>query len=253
MSAPSNRPLSDDEIAAYDDLLQAASERADLPLSVEGLDGFTAALIVAPRQVMPSEYFPVLLGEAGTQVFHDEAGLQLFMDCFNRRWNEIARGLNAPVENLADPRAYAPLILDWDSILKDLPKDEAAALRKEGVPPYAAQWAAGFLLAVEHWENDWALPEGSKDEDYVDACLDPFYTLITPEAEWTPEERKLSRESHVANAIWAAYDLREFWLDRGLAPREPIRKAPEPGRNDPCPCGSGKKYKKCCGASSATD
>jgi uncharacterized protein YecA (UPF0149 family) len=22
---------------------------------------------------------------------------------------------------------------------------------------------------------------------------------------------------------------------------------PEPGRNDPCPCGSGKKYKKCCG------
>jgi len=25
------------------------------------------------------------------------------------------------------------------------------------------------------------------------------------------------------------------------------------GRNDPCPCGSGKKYKKCCGASVATD
>lgn len=24
--------------------------------------------------------------------------------------------------------------------------------------------------------------------------------------------------------------------------------APKPGRNDPCPCGSGKKYKKCCGA-----
>jgi len=23
---------------------------------------------------------------------------------------------------------------------------------------------------------------------------------------------------------------------------------PQPGRNDPCPCGSGKKYKKCCGA-----
>ncbi|MFO7583701.1 MAG: SEC-C metal-binding domain-containing protein, partial [Anaerolineales bacterium] len=25
----------------------------------------------------------------------------------------------------------------------------------------------------------------------------------------------------------------------------------QPGRNDPCPCGSGKKYKKCCGASGA--
>ena len=29
---------------------------------------------------------------------------------------------------------------------------------------------------------------------------------------------------------------------------KPIVKDKEPGRNDPCPCGSGKKYKKCCGA-----
>ena len=27
-----------------------------------------------------------------------------------------------------------------------------------------------------------------------------------------------------------------------------INRKPNPGRNDPCPCGSGKKYKKCCGA-----
>jgi uncharacterized protein YecA (UPF0149 family) len=28
---------------------------------------------------------------------------------------------------------------------------------------------------------------------------------------------------------------------------ETVVKSGEPGRNDPCPCGSGKKYKKCCG------
>lgn len=28
----------------------------------------------------------------------------------------------------------------------------------------------------------------------------------------------------------------------------PVVAAPKVGRNDPCPCGSGKKYKKCCGA-----
>ena len=33
-----------------------------------------------------------------------------------------------------------------------------------------------------------------------------------------------------------------------LTPREPIRRAVTPDRNAPCPCGSGKKYKKCCGA-----
>ncbi len=248
MSAHANRPLTDDELAAYDDLLQTAGERADLALSVESFDGFTAALIVAPRQPAPEEYLPVLLGDASLGVFVDEAERSLFQTSFDRRRQEIERALAAPVENLADPKAYAPLILDWNAILKDMPADEAAALKAEGVPAYAETWAAGFLLAVEHWEDDWALPADSKDEAYVDACLDPFYTLITPRAEWTPEEKKLSRESHVANAIWAVYDLREFWLDRGLGPREPLRKAPEPGRNDPCPCGSGKKYKKCCGS-----
>jgi uncharacterized protein YecA (UPF0149 family) len=29
---------------------------------------------------------------------------------------------------------------------------------------------------------------------------------------------------------------------------KPLAGAAQPGRNDPCPCGSGKKYKKCCGA-----
>ena len=48
-------------------------------------------------------------------------------------------------------------------------------------------------------------------------------------------------------AIWAVYDLRQLW--KSLGPRvEAVRRAPEPGRNDPCPCGSGKKYKKCHGA-----
>ena len=28
----------------------------------------------------------------------------------------------------------------------------------------------------------------------------------------------------------------------------PLKKAVKVGRNDPCPCGSGRKYKKCCGA-----
>lgn len=30
-------------------------------------------------------------------------------------------------------------------------------------------------------------------------------------------------------------------------PQEPVHSEEKPGRNDPCPCGSGQKYKKCCG------
>jgi preprotein translocase subunit SecA len=34
-------------------------------------------------------------------------------------------------------------------------------------------------------------------------------------------------------------------------PVEPVRSEPKPKRNDPCPCGSGKKYKQCCGKAGA--
>ena len=88
-----------------------------------------------------------------------------------------------------------------------------------GIPPYAQLWAAGFLLAVEHWENDWALPPESKDEAFVDEVLDPFYVLAAPLDELTSEERAVRREDHLALALWGAYELREFWLDRGQGPR----------------------------------
>ncbi|MBT5063862.1 MAG: hypothetical protein HOM65_15635, partial [Verrucomicrobia bacterium] len=32
-----------------------------------------------------------------------------------------------------------------------------------------------------------------------------------------------------------------------IAKATPVRSGPKVGRNDPCPCGSGKKYKQCCG------
>ncbi len=35
-------------------------------------------------------------------------------------------------------------------------------------------------------------------------------------------------------------------LERALHPPEPLRARPKAGRNEPCPCGSGKKAKKCC-------
>ena len=39
----------------------------------------------------------------------------------------------------------------------------------------------------------------------------------------------------------------------GDAGSRTVVKAPKVGRNDPCPCGSGKKYKKCCGANSSEE
>ena len=60
----------------------------------------------------------------------------------------------------------------------------------------------------------------------------------------------------IATAWWAAFandrhrTWDEDWVGDGgrlTEPREPYRAPAKIGRNEPCPCGSGKKYKKCCG------
>jgi uncharacterized protein len=62
-----------------------------------------------------------------------------------------------------------------------------------------------------------------------------------------PPSTSMARVEAFGEAIWAVYDLRQLW--RSLGPRqEPVVKTAEPGRNDPCWCGSGKKFKKCHGA-----
>ncbi|MGY9002959.1 MAG: SEC-C metal-binding domain-containing protein, partial [Rhodospirillales bacterium] len=39
-----------------------------------------------------------------------------------------------------------------------------------------------------------------------------------------------------------------MYIDGVINPRVETRRVQKVGRNDPCPCGSGKKYKKCCAA-----
>jgi uncharacterized protein len=62
-----------------------------------------------------------------------------------------------------------------------------------------------------------------------------------------PPSVSAARLDAFGEAIWGAYDLREVW--RQIGPRvQTVRKPELPGRNDLCHCGSGKKYKKCHGA-----
>jgi SEC-C motif-containing protein len=54
--------------------------------------------------------------------------------------------------------------------------------------------------------------------------------------------------THHERARFRRLDGRWYFTSGDKVSQAPIRKAgPKIGRNDPCPCGSGKKYKKCCG------
>ncbi len=57
-----------------------------------------------------------------------------------------------------------------------------------------------------------------------------------------------TRISHGEVSAFAENSPREARGDHGAKVQTVKRTGEKVGRNDPCPCGSGKKYKKCCGA-----
>jgi SEC-C motif domain protein len=57
--------------------------------------------------------------------------------------------------------------------------------------------------------------------------------------------------SHHERSTFVRRDGLWYFQDGKVVPPPPVTRAPKVGRNDPCPCGSGKKHKKCCGARAA--
>jgi len=57
----------------------------------------------------------------------------------------------------------------------------------------------------------------------------------------TKERHHEVAEFRKVNDAWYFFD------GNAPTPKQFVRSSPKVGRNDPCPCGSGKKYKKCCG------
>jgi uncharacterized protein len=244
-------PLTPEDFDALDAELDLLREHDDEIPQWEFCEGFLAALVCMRREVPPQEYWPVLLGDDFRPMEHME-----FAWRWRRRWQEIAFALDQPVELLEDERTYHPEALDTRGAILSLPAEERAEGDLANVPAYAQVWALGFMYAVESWPEEWVPPRDAEAAEMLDTALqdivaltedDPGEPAVSMFSEDGPPSVSNERLDAVAAGIWAVYSLRQIW--RSMGPRtDPVRKAPEPGRNDPCPCGSGKKYKKCHGA-----
>ena len=253
MNAPTESPppLTPDDFDAQDADLDALREQDEEVPQWEFCEGFLAALVCARRPVAPEEYWPVLLGDAFKPLEHME-----FVWRWRRRWAEVAAALDAPVEQLDDDRTYQPEALDTRGAVLALPEGERGDTGLDALPAYGQVWALGFMYAVETWPDDWQPPRDPDAARMLDDALSTIVVLTeddrgTPAvsmfAEDGPPSVSEERLDDFGAAIWAVYDLRQLW--KSLGPRvEAVRKGTAPGRNDPCPCGSGKKYKKCHGA-----
>ena len=54
------------------------------------------------------------------------------------------------------------------------------------------------------------------------------------------------RDNHHEKAVFKKQDGRWLYEEGSVVPKTVVRTGPKVGRNEPCPCGSGKKYKRCC-------
>ncbi len=256
--APDRSRMGAAEFTELSELLDGLRSLSDETPQWEFCEGFMAALICCRRAIPAAEYFPVLLDcEDGLDAaFAEPAQAKRFAELWQQRWIEVVTDLNTEVESLNDERCYRPEVMDLRGLMAQLPADERDALGDDPVPSFAQIWAIGFMYAVENWPEDWALPRDKEAAGLIDEALQALIELTeddtgVPEISMFEEDGAPSlskaRMEAFGEAIWAVYDLYDVW--RSIGPRvEQIRKAPEPGRNDPCPCGSGKKYKKCHGA-----
>ena len=250
-NAPDDAPLSPEDFDLLDDELDRLREQDEEIPQWEFCEGFLTALVCMRREVPPEEYWPVLLGESFQPMSHME-----FVWRWRRRQAEIARALDEPVETLEDDRTFHPEALDTLGAILALPPEERTPGDTDDVPAYAQVWALGFMYAVETWPEEWQPPRDADAAAVLDAALENIVALAEGDAgvptlsmyrEDGPPSVSNERLDAMGAAIWAVYDLRQIW--RSIGPRiDPVRKAAGPGRNAPCPCGSGKKYKKCHGA-----
>jgi uncharacterized protein len=109
--------------------------------------------------------------------------------------------------------------------------------KADTLPRYCRECEVLFACKGECPKNRFTrTPDGGPGLNYLCAGLKMFFKHIAPYMEFMANE--LRHERAPANVM--------AWTRQ----RDLMAAAGSVGRNDPCPCGSGRKYKKCCGARS---
>lgn len=233
-------------------------------LTLDGLHGYLYGLVIIPEAVMPSEWLPGIFGEEMLELDSEEQGGRLMGNLFT---------------------VYNRMTMDNDDGELQFPFDYETIKTKD--VQRIREWARGFFLATSLRPYIWGMPEGEEldddlyedeplEDEYIDeddaeiaACYAVVMGVAFPEriAELFEHDKgnliPIDKDDQELEAKLfamlpdAVLGLQEY--ANGVSEAMEALKAdnyPEPpkprevtkiGRNDPCPCGSGSKYKKCCG------
>ena len=198
-----------------------APERIDSTLPLDSVQGLFAAIgnTAVPRE----RWLPEVLGES--HAFASAAEQAEITGLLDRFFEETSRQLDEGE--------------GFDFVLYGEDED-------------FGEWAEGYLIGVDLADPPW--DEVAEAED-LDNMLFPFLALtgrakelaLEDGEEWMGEKEEAKMMAEIRDGLANhLIDIRSYWFEKKI-PGTVRREEPKVGRNDPCPCGSGKKYKSCHG------
>lgn len=230
--------LTDTDLEELDQFL-LSDQVSEESMLLSALDGYLTAIVTGPSNLMPSQWLPGVWDGQGDE-FAPEFDS---MEQANRILGLILGHMN---DIIAVQQAHDGVI---EPIFEytQYPGDSHEYTDAE-------MWAHGF---VQGMLLDWDSWKVVLDDANGKQWLTPILLLGKEEA--SPEEEAqvrwpAQREEFAKQIPFAVQQIYRFLLPyrHAIAERTVAktiqRTVPKVGRNDPCPCGSGKKCKKCCGA-----
>ena len=216
------------------------SERcSDDALNVHQLRGFLWAVISSPAALMTQDWLPMVLGEVkdGEEPFDSQEELDRFLTVLLAFYQDTQQQFTQKTMQFPAEYIYS---------------EDAELMRP------LTEWCEGLLIGHDWLEDIWTessvdidLDDGSSLQDTLDAVL----AIITLFAD-IPQGLAESEDPDTLKAKLAfAWEplLSTALLEYAQIGHELRRLAEElaklyarTGRNDPCPCGSGQKFKRCC-------
>jgi uncharacterized protein len=236
------RDLSDAELDELDALLRATPEPL-VPLDVPMLDGYLAGVLVQPRRVPSEEWLP--------PIFDMDEATRALPEGFDAAWHArtlalIERRREALDASLGEHGGFDPVLIDAEQLPPASEYDPVQSPISRALLPWAAgfQWAQDNFADLEGLGNPAAdmalariyrhLPPADDEDRLLIATLDRTQPLTDLDAA-------------IDDLVNATADLWDLTADQRYAVETIRRAAPKVGRNEPCPCGSGKKFKQCHG------
>lgn len=219
----------DSDLDRLDSLLSALPQES-FPMTVSELDGYVTGILSCPDIIPPSEWLPQVWGETGSASFPDLAAANETISAVMAHYNAVASGLTAglmvePIYEI-DPNSDETL---WEP------------------------WVDGFSRALKLRPGSWNAVLESRNEEARTSliflmALQDIYEGTSRFSDEEIDEIDLQAPDLVPNCVAAILHATrpELGAQAANSTQAPDR-VKRPGRNDPCSCGSGRKYKKCCG------